>query len=71
MKIDGETFYLVNQEYSNKSTEIGFTDFNVLRDMDNMSCNILLTLSSLEFNGFGGYIEEFIKNHLGIEYTSY
>ena len=52
--------YLINQEYSNKCTDIGFTDFEVLKDMDNMSCNILLTLSSFEFFGFGGDIKEFI-----------
>lgn len=63
--------YLINQEYSNKSTDIGFTDFEVLKDMDNMSCNILLTLSSFEFFGFGGNVKEFIEERLNIECTSY
>lgn len=71
MKINGEQMYLINQEYSNKCTDIGFTDFEVLKDMDNMSCNILLTLSSFEFFGFGGDIKEFIQERLNIEYTSY
>lgn len=70
-KIDKERVYIVSQKFTNQDTALGFTDFDVLKDMDNMSCNILLSLSSLEFNGFGGYIMEFMNNHLDIECNKY
>ena len=71
IKIKGERVYVVNQEYTNECNTVGFTDFNVLRDMDNMSCNILLSLSSLDMNAFGGYVNEFLYNHLELECNQY
>lgn len=64
-----ETIYVINQEYSNKVQDFFYIDAKVLKDQENLACNILITLSSLEHNAYGGRIEEFMNNYLNLPYN--
>lgn len=68
-KENGETFYIVTQEFSNEQLNIGFTDFEVLYNFSNLAFSIMIALSSVETNAYCGSIKKFIEEYMYLTYN--
>ena len=70
-KINNEYEYQVVPLYTNTIGTEGYVDYNVLANENNLICNILFTLSSFETKGYGGNINKFLEDYLGVAASAY